>query len=202
MDVAGDVDLKAGNIRPAQLASVAETPPGLRYVSDRGPGITRRRSGKGFVYRDAEDGRVHDRATLERIRSLVIPPAWVEVWISPDPCGHIQATGRDARGRKQYRYHPRGRRQVRGEAKYGHMLVFGRALPRLRRRVAEDLSRPGLNTPIAKPSARIGVDGGSAPAQDRPRTLGHGASTAAYARRSSVAGNWMRPLRRRRRRWP
>jgi DNA topoisomerase-1 len=66
---------------------------------------------------------------------LVIPPAWVEVWISPDPCGHIQATGRDARGGKQYRYHPRWR-QARDEAKYGHMQVFGRALPRLRRRVA------------------------------------------------------------------
>ncbi|HEX6547900.1 MAG TPA: DNA topoisomerase IB [Candidatus Dormibacteraeota bacterium] len=116
---------------------------GLRYVTDDQPGIERQRRGGGFVYRDPDGRQVRDRSTLERIRSLAIPPAWTAVWISADPRGHIQATGRDARGRKQYRYHPRWR-QVRDENKYGRMVDFARALPRIRRRVARDLRRRGL----------------------------------------------------------
>jgi DNA topoisomerase I len=116
---------------------------GLRYVTDAMPGIRRRRAGKGFTYLDAGGRRITDRATLARIRSLAIPPAYADVWISPHPNGHIQATGRDARGRKQYRYHPRWR-EVRDETKFGRMLAFSGALPRIRKRVEQDLSRPGL----------------------------------------------------------
>jgi len=114
----------------------------LHFVSDAEPGIHRRRSGRGFAY--TLNGRpVGDRATLERIRSLAVPPAWTEVWICTDPRGHLQATGRDSRDRKQYRYHPRWR-EVRDGTKYGRLLDFGRALPGLRRRVARDLARRGL----------------------------------------------------------
>src|SRR4051794_18642310 len=99
---------------PVQAAEVA----GLRYVSDEQPGIRRLRVGKGFRYVDADGRAVHDEATLRRIRSLAIPPAWTEVWVCPQSDGHLQATGRDDRGRKQHRYHPRWR-QVRDETKYG-----------------------------------------------------------------------------------
>jgi DNA topoisomerase-1 len=116
---------------------------GLRYATDDRPGITRRRAGRGFSYRAPDGGRIADAATLARIRALAIPPAWTGVWISPDPRGHLQATGRDARGRKQYRYHPRWR-TVRDETKYGRLLEFGRALPTIRRRVDRDLRRRGL----------------------------------------------------------
>ncbi|HEX2142772.1 MAG TPA: DNA topoisomerase IB [Candidatus Limnocylindria bacterium] len=116
---------------------------GLRYVSDAQPGITRRRAGKGFSYRDPDGRRITDRSVLERIRRLAIPPAWTDVWISPIPSGHLQATGRDAKGRKQYRYHARWR-AARDEEKYERMLAFGRALPKIRRRVEEDLSLPGM----------------------------------------------------------
>jgi DNA topoisomerase-1 len=116
---------------------------GLRYVNDGEPGITRRRAGKSFSYRMPDGSPVVDDDTLRRIRSLVIPPAWTEVWICPTPRGHIQATGRDARGRKQYRYHALWQ-QSRDEAKYERTLAFARALPRLRRRVERDLARPGL----------------------------------------------------------
>jgi len=115
----------------------------LRYVSDTMPGITRRRAGTGFAYRDAAGRPIRDRAVLRRIRTLAVPPAWQAVWICPDENGHIQAVGRDARGRKQYRYHARWR-SVRDEAKYGRMLLFGSVLPRIRARVSRDLSRPGL----------------------------------------------------------
>jgi DNA topoisomerase I len=116
---------------------------GLRYVTDAQPGIRRRKSGKGFRYFDADGKPVRDRETLQRIRSLVIPPAWTEVWICADERGHLQATGRDARGRKQSRYHPRWR-VVRDETKYERMLLFGTALRRLRARLEEDLALPGL----------------------------------------------------------
>ena len=116
---------------------------GLRYVSDEMPGVRRRRSGRGFVYTDPEGRRIRDRAILRRIRSLAVPPAWTDVWICPLANGHIQATGRDARGRKQYRYHPRWRK-VRDSNKYERMVAFARALPRIRRRVRRDLSRPAL----------------------------------------------------------
>jgi DNA topoisomerase-1 len=123
---------------PAEAAASA----GLRYVSDTRPGIRRRRAGKGFSYVDALGNVVRDRATLDRIRSLAIPPAYTDVWICPDPRGHIQATARDARGRKQYRYHPRWR-AVRDETKFGRMVAFSEALPRIRKQVEADLSRPG-----------------------------------------------------------
>lgn len=116
---------------------------GLHYVSDIEPGIRRRRSGKGFAYRMPDGSPVRDRETLARIRKLAIPPAYTDVWICLDPLGHLQATGRDERGRKQYRYHPRWK-EVRDETKYGRMLAFGRALPRIRKRVDADLAQRGL----------------------------------------------------------
>ncbi|HYD99117.1 MAG TPA: DNA topoisomerase IB [Alphaproteobacteria bacterium] len=115
----------------------------LRFSSDAEPGLTRRRSGKGFCYRDAEGRPVRDPAVLARIRSLAIPPGWTAVWICADPLGHLQAAGRDERGRKQYRYHPRFR-ALRDEAKYSRLSAFGRALPGIRERVEADLRRPGL----------------------------------------------------------
>jgi DNA topoisomerase I len=116
---------------------------GLRYVNDQDPGIARTGKPGTFDYLDADGGQVRDPGTLERIRALVIPPAWTEVWICPDPRGHIQAVGRDARGRKQYRYHARWR-AVRDAHKYHRMAAFGRALPRLRAKVDADLGKPGL----------------------------------------------------------
>lgn len=125
---------------------------GLVYVSDTEPGITRRRSGRGFGYRWPDGRPVRDPEVLERIRKLAIPPAYQDVWIATDPRGHLQATGRDARGRKQYRYHPDWS-AVRDETKYGRMLAFAEGLPRLRARVAEDLALPGL--PKAKVMAAV-----------------------------------------------
>jgi DNA topoisomerase-1 len=116
---------------------------GLRYVDDRRPGITRIKAGKKFSYRDPAGRTIRDGETLIRIRSLAVPPAWRKVWICDDPDGHVQATGRDARGRKQYRYHPRWR-EVRDGNKYERMIAFGRALPRIRRRVEKDLAQPDL----------------------------------------------------------
>jgi DNA topoisomerase-1 len=116
---------------------------GLRYVIPKGPGIRRRRAGSGFVYLDADDKPIQDPAVLDRIRALVIPPAWTSVWISPDPDSHIQAVGRDARGRKQYRYHP-AYRQIRDLVKFDRMRAFGKVLPRIRRIAGRDLARPGL----------------------------------------------------------
>ncbi|MGK9165115.1 DNA topoisomerase IB [Inquilinus limosus] len=116
---------------------------GLRYVSDTEPGIRRRRSGKGFAYRMPDGQPVQDKATLMRIAKLAIPPAYTDVWICLDPQGHLQATGRDQRGRKQYRYHPRWK-EVRSETKYNRMVAFGRALPRIRKRIDADLARHGL----------------------------------------------------------
>jgi DNA topoisomerase-1 len=112
-------------------------------VSDARPGITRQRAGNGFVYRTADGSAVRDKTVLARIRSLAVPPAWEGVWICPQADGHLQATGRDARGRKQYRYHPRWR-EIRDETKYGRMAAFARALPAIRRRVRDDLAREGL----------------------------------------------------------
>jgi DNA topoisomerase-1 len=116
---------------------------GLRYVRDDRPGITRRGAGKGFSYRDPSGARITDKRTLARIKALAIPPAWTDVWISPSPNGHIQATGRDAKGRKQYRYHPKWR-EVRDANKYEHTIAFARALPGIRERVEADLRKPGL----------------------------------------------------------
>ncbi len=121
---------------------------GLRYVYDNRPGISRHRTRTNFGYTKPDGkplrGRTpEDKETLARILSLVIPPAWVDVWICPLPNGHLQATGRDARGRKQSRYHPRWR-EVRDQSKYEHMLHFGRTLPTIRERVNEHLTLPGL----------------------------------------------------------
>jgi DNA topoisomerase I len=124
---------------PVESAQAA----GLRYVSDTQPGIRRKRAGTGFTYVGPDGKTIHDAAELARIRSLAIPPAYTDVWICPSPNGHIQATGRDARGRKQYRYHPKWR-EVRDETKFGRMLAFSEGLPAIRARVERDLSLPGL----------------------------------------------------------
>jgi DNA topoisomerase IB len=116
---------------------------GLVYVSDDAPGLRRLRAGRGFRYVDADGHAVRDAATLARIRALAIPPAWRDVWICPRAHGHLQATGRDARGRKQYRYHARWR-HVRDAEKFDRIVAFGTALPRLRRRMRADLARTGL----------------------------------------------------------
>lgn len=116
---------------------------GLRYVADDRPGITRRRVGKGFAYRREDGAPMRDAATLERIRKLAIPPAWTSVWICPTANGHIQATGRDAKRRKQYRYHARWR-VVRDETKYEKMLTFGHALPKIRAAIDRDMREQAL----------------------------------------------------------
>src|SRR5437773_8802489 len=116
---------------------------GLRYVSDLSPGIRRKRAGKGFTYLTSEVSAIRNSETVRRIKGLAIPPAWTDVWICPDPRGHLQATGRDARGRKQYRYHSRWR-EVRDEVKYGRLIAFAEALPRIRARTAADLRKTGL----------------------------------------------------------
>jgi DNA topoisomerase-1 len=116
---------------------------GLRYVSDDDPGIRRRRAGKGFCYLRPDGSRLADPRSLARIRSLVIPPAWTDVWICPFADGHIQAIGRDARRRKQYRYHTRFR-ELRESSKYEHVVAFAEALPTIRARVLEDMGRRGL----------------------------------------------------------
>jgi DNA topoisomerase-1 len=118
-------------------------PAGLSYVTDDSAGITRRRAGKGFAYRDAQGRLVRDRVTLARIRALAVPPAWTDVWICPNENGHLQATGRDARGRKQHRYHPRFR-EVRDAAKFDRLSDFAHKLPALRARVSRDMAKPGL----------------------------------------------------------
>ena len=115
----------------------------LHHSNDYRPGITRRKARTGFDYRQPDGSLVRDIETLQRIKSLVIPPAWSSVWISCDPLGHIQVTGRDQRGSKQYRYHPRWR-EIRDEAKYGKMLIFALVLPAIRARVDADLRRHGL----------------------------------------------------------
>jgi DNA topoisomerase-1 len=128
-----------GNADPINAARSA----GLQYVNDDDPGIKRVGAGKNVHYEDAAGKRVTDASTLGRIKRLAIPPAWTEVWICLRDDGHIQATGRDARGRKQYRYHPDWR-AIRDENKYERMVAFGKALPRIRRRVARDLRQRGL----------------------------------------------------------
>jgi DNA topoisomerase I len=136
---AGRTRIPTEAIDPQHAAQTA----GLRYVSDARPGIRRKRAGKGFSYVSADGKPIRDAAMLARIRALAIPPAYTDVWICPLPNGHIQATGRDARGRKQYRYHPRWR-EVRDETKFGRMLAFSEVLPRIRARIEQDLRRPGL----------------------------------------------------------
>ena len=135
--------------RPDSLPSLPLDPEqsalliGLRYIRCGGPGFERRRAGKGFVYLDLEGKAIRDRETLRRIRSLVLPPAWEQVWISPLANGHLQATGVDARGRRQYRYHPQYR-LIRNHTKFHRMLDFAKALPGIRGRVENDLKQPSL----------------------------------------------------------
>ena len=126
-----------------QEATESAEEAGLRYVTDASPGISRRHAGKGFSFIGPDGERITDRAKVDWIRGLAIPPAWTDVWICPSSRGHLQATGRDARGRKQYRYHPDWR-GVRDDVKYERMLAFGKALPRIRRRVDRDMRRRGL----------------------------------------------------------
>jgi DNA topoisomerase-1 len=121
-------------------------------VTDRIPGITRRRAGRTFRYYDAKGKPLRDLDELRRIKALAVPPAWTNVWISPYRESHLQATGRDAKGRKQYRYHARWR-QARDETKYDRMMIVGEILPKLRARIAKDLARPGL--PRAKVIATV-----------------------------------------------
>src|SRR6184192_3703859 len=132
------VDPKNGT-DPIEAAEEA----GLRYVSDTQPGYTRKANGEAFEYFDTDRKSIRDEQRLARIKRLAIPPAWTEVWICPSPNGHIQATGRDARGRKQYRYHERWR-EARDENKFDRLAQFAKALPNIRRRVARDLKLPGL----------------------------------------------------------
>ena len=131
---------KSKAIQPEPHISAAEA--GLRYVSDTTPGIRRRKHGKSFRYVDPSGKPVYQPEQIARIRKLAIPPAYADVWICPDPRGHIQATGRDARGRKQYRYHPRWR-EIRDETKFTRLLAFAEALPRIREAVERDLNLPG-----------------------------------------------------------
>jgi DNA topoisomerase-1 len=126
-------------VDPVESARAA----GLRYVRDDSPGLRRRKRGTGFTYIDPQGRTVKDAATVARIRQLAIPPAWTDVWICPRANGHLQATGRDARGRKQHRYHADWR-QVRDETKFGRMVAFGEALPKIRERIGHDLSLRGL----------------------------------------------------------
>lgn len=127
--------------RPDPEQSAEEA--GLRYVTDSTPGITRHRAGTGFFYKTSKGDKVTDERTLARIKSLAIPPAWNEVWIATTANAHLQATGRDAKGRKQYRYHPKWA-EVRDKAKYEHMVEFGNSLPTIRERVEADLGKRGL----------------------------------------------------------
>lgn len=126
-------------VDPKDAAELA----GLRYVSDARPGIRRKKAGTGFTYTRVDGTRLSERDVLNRIKSLAIPPAWTDVWISPFADGHIQATGRDAKGRKQYRYHARFR-EVRESTKYEHVVAFAAALPGIREKVKEHMALPGL----------------------------------------------------------
>ncbi|HYF56338.1 MAG TPA: DNA topoisomerase IB [Salinarimonas sp.] len=140
-----DAALNLDDERPTDIIDPrdAAESAGLLYVSDEEPGIRRRKAGKGFLYLKPDGSRVTDERTLARIRSLAIPPAYADVWICAKANGHIQATGRDAKGRKQYRYHP-AFREVRESAKFEHVMEFARLLPALRERVAADMGRRGL----------------------------------------------------------
>jgi DNA topoisomerase-1 len=154
---AAAVAVKAINTIVAESPIVAESraaarDAGLRYVSDAEPGIRREETPIGFRYRAPDGKLVRDREDLRRIHNLVVPPGWRDVWICRSPDGHIQATARDARGRKQYRYHPRWR-EVRDEAKYGRLRAFGATLPRIRARTRRDLALPGM--PRAKVLAAV-----------------------------------------------
>lgn len=135
-------DTTQRSLTPDTAAEAAQEA-GLVYASDFEPGIRRARKGRGFVYFDPHGKRVTDAETLHRIATIAVPPAWTDVWISAKPRGHLQATGRDARGRKQNRYHARWHK-IRDADKFARLLGFARALPKIRRRVTRDLGQPGL----------------------------------------------------------
>jgi DNA topoisomerase-1 len=139
-----DADSQSGHQRRLSEHRRSATTAGLRYVSDGVRGISRKRSGTGWAYYEPDGARITDRALRKRLNSLAIPPAWTDVWICPDPDGHIQATARDARGRKQYRYHP-SYRDARDQSKFRRMLEFSEVLPVLRERVERDLRAPDLS---------------------------------------------------------
>jgi DNA topoisomerase-1 len=174
----------------------ADVPRGLVYTNDERPGIRRLRKGEGFAYRTPEGRAVRDKATLERIRKLAVPPAYEDVWICPDPRGHLQATGRDARGRKQYRYHPQWR-VARDADKFERMLEFGAVLPRIRKRVESDLAarvgdRPRRETVLATlvrlldtTLVRVGND-------EYARTNGSYGLTTLRNRHAAVEGSTLR----------
>jgi DNA topoisomerase-1 len=132
----GDTRIVAESVEAAEDA-------GLRYVNDEQPGFSRRRKGEEFEYFDTKGKPIRDEQRLLRIKRLAIPPAWSDAWICPSPNGHIQATGRDARRRKQYQYHERWR-EIRDENKFDRLINFGKALPKIRRRVKKDLALSGL----------------------------------------------------------
>jgi len=138
-----DAEPKLKGAIAEELVAAAEEA-GLQYVSDERPGYRRKPKRKEFEYFDTEGKPIRDEQRLLRIKRLAIPPAWTGVWICPSPNGHIQATGRDARGRKQYRYHERWR-EVRDENKFDRLAEFAKALPNIRRRVTQDLKLPGLS---------------------------------------------------------
>ena len=131
----------AENVGPEAMAAARAAR--LRYVTDQMPGIHREKWGEGFRYRSVAGALIEDEKSLERIQALALPPAYTDVWICPLPNGHLQATGRDAKGRKQYRYHERWR-AVRDETKFDRMIAFGEVLPALRERVVVDITLPGL----------------------------------------------------------
>ena len=166
---------------------------GLRYVTDGTPGIARQRVGKGFRYVNPDGSTVRDADELTRIRALAIPPAWTGVWICPNPRGHLQATGRDTRGRKQHRYHARWRK-VRDEAKYDRILDFAAALPALRRQTEADVSLSGLSRDkvvaavvqlLEKTLIRVGND-------EYARDNGSFGLTTLHARHAQITGSKIR----------
>lgn len=143
----GTPGINSGNGKVIEAASdesiAAAAEAGLRYVTDNTPGYRRKANGEHFNYLDTQEKPIRDEERLLRIKRLAIPPAWTDVWICPSPAGHIQATGRDARRRKQYRYHDRWR-ELRDENKFDRLAEFAKALPKIRRQVAQDMRLPGL----------------------------------------------------------
>jgi DNA topoisomerase I len=166
---------------------------GLRYIDDRRPGITRRRRGPHFVYYRTDGAPLRDRREVDRIKALAIPPAYTDVWISPIANGHIQATGRDARGRKQYRYHARWR-AVRDESKYHRLVDFGRALPAIRKAVANDLQSAGLSRRkvLAAIVAIMDSTGVRVGNEEYVRANGSFGITTLRARHASIQGSKLR----------
>jgi DNA topoisomerase-1 len=143
VDITAPASIASGGAPPDGSPQDAAEAAGLIYTTDDQPGLHRRRRGKTFFYVDAAGSRVKDAADLARIRTLAIPPAWSDVWICANPVGHLQATGRDVKARKQYRYHPRFR-EYQDAAKYEHIMEFAHALPVIRARVSEHMARRGL----------------------------------------------------------